>query len=262
VLPVSFASGTAVLSGKLYQQGDGTVHPTVVLLSAYSRAAAENADIAAGVQAEGWNALVFDFSGTWGSTGEYSFDNALVDAGNVVAILRSTAGESWGVAGDRIVLVGRGEGGWLVLMAAARDDAIACVGALSPIDVGILGGMMAEDPTLREGLITETRVLAEETSMRLAMTPEAIVDDMIARADSLGLGPLAPRLASRPLLLVGAGLDQSYPYYEQARLVDALTAAGATKLTTAMIDDNHRFMGSRPALVQQVRDWLHNGCGY
>jgi len=64
------------------------------------------------------------------------------------------------------------------------------------------------------------------------------------------------------VLLVGASLDQSYTFYEQSRLVNALTAAGATMLTTAILEDNHRFLQQRPALVQQVTNWLRDGCGH
>lgn len=264
VLSLSLASGAAVLDAKLYGPGDGAVHPTVVLLSAILRDAAENADIAAGVVAEGWNALMFDFRGSFGSTGAYSLENSLTDIVNVLAILRSPAAANWGVAGNRIVLVGRGEGGWYALMGAARDGAIACVGGLSPMNIGVLGREAEADPALKAQLIEDLRPATEgaNPTYRLATTPDDFAEDMITNADAYDLELQAPQLTNLPVLLVGASLDQSYTFYEQSRLVNALTAAGATMLTTAILEDNHRFLQQRPALVQQVTNWLRDGCGH
>ncbi len=263
VLSLSLASGTSVLDAKLYQPGDGAVHPTVVLLSAILRDAAENADIAAGVVAEGWNALMFDFRGSFGSTGAYALENSLTDIVNVVAILRSPAAGNWGVDANRIVLLGRGEGGWYALMGAARDGAIACVGGLSPMNIGVLGREAEADPALKAQLIEDLRPATEgaNPTYRLATTLEEFAEDMITNADAYDLELQAPQLTNLQVLLVGASLDQSYTFYEQARLVDALRAAGATMLTTDILEDNHRFLEHRPALVQLVTSWLRDGCG-
>jgi pimeloyl-ACP methyl ester carboxylesterase len=75
-----------------------------------------NLDLAQVVRANGWNVIYFNYRGSWGSQGEFSFKHCVEDVVNVVAFCKKYA-DSLQIDTSRIALFGHSMGGWVCLKA-------------------------------------------------------------------------------------------------------------------------------------------------
>jgi len=79
----------ALLAGFIYKANGPRKHPTLLLLHGYP-GNERNLDLAQVVRAHGWNVIYFDYRGSWGSQGQFSFKNCVKDVVNVVNFCKST----------------------------------------------------------------------------------------------------------------------------------------------------------------------------
>ena len=124
---LEFESAGARLNGIFYlPAGDGP-HPVVILLHG-NPGNERNLDVAQALRRAGYAALYFNYRGSWGSGGTFSRTHAIEDVNAALRFVRSRlATERYRVDSARVALVGHSMGGWLALLAAARDPRVACV---------------------------------------------------------------------------------------------------------------------------------------
>src|SRR5262249_11189419 len=78
------------INGLIYQPTGVGPHPTLVICHGLP-GNEENLDLAQAVRRAGWNAVTFNYRGSWGSPGDYRFGQNLEDADAVLAYLRDPA---------------------------------------------------------------------------------------------------------------------------------------------------------------------------
>lgn len=258
MVELAIDSHGARLNGFLYLAQGAGLHPAVALLHGYP-GNERNLDLAQALRRAGYDVLFFDYRGSWGSGGVFSWSHALEDVAAAVGFLRSAAARTeHRVDGGRIALVGHSFGGWLALEAAAADPRIRCVASLSGVNLG--GGRLddpAGDAAWRAYL--EATNHPDSGPIRAASVEalhrEAAVER--ARFDLLGL---VPRLKDRGVLLIAAARDTGVPPADHHEpLVRALTAGGAQRLDSELFDDDHAYSAHRVALARTVVHWL-DGC--
>lgn len=108
-------SQTSLLAGFIYKANGAQKHPTLLLLHGYP-GNERNLDLAQVVRAHGWNVIYFDYRGSWGSQGQFSFRNCVRDVVNVVAYCKKYQ-DSLRIDTSNIVLFGHSMGGWICLKA-------------------------------------------------------------------------------------------------------------------------------------------------
>src|SRR5438270_7758661 len=80
-------SGGVEINGVAYLAGGAGSHPTLVLLHGLP-GNEKNLDLAQAVRRAGWNVVTFNYRGSWGSPGTFSFRGNLADAKAVLAYVR------------------------------------------------------------------------------------------------------------------------------------------------------------------------------
>ncbi len=88
VIHVPSFGGT--INGLVYVASGAGPHPTLVLCHGLP-GNEKNLDLAQAVRRAGWNAVTFNYRGSWGSPGTFSFAHTLEDAASVLAYLRMPA---------------------------------------------------------------------------------------------------------------------------------------------------------------------------
>jgi pimeloyl-ACP methyl ester carboxylesterase len=111
-------SGKFLLAGFIYKANGEQKHPTLLLLHGYP-GNEKNLDVAQVVRAHGWNVIYFDYRGSWGSQGQFSFTNCVQDVVNVVSFCQKNA-DHFHIDTSNIVLFGHSMGGWICLKALAQ----------------------------------------------------------------------------------------------------------------------------------------------
>ena len=110
-----------LINGVVYSPTGAGPHPTIVICHGLP-GNEKNLDLAQALRRAGWNAVTFNYRGSWGSPGNFRFAQNLEDANAVLAYLRANA-STLGVDTSRIVLAGHSMGGWVVAHTAARSRA-------------------------------------------------------------------------------------------------------------------------------------------
>src|SRR6185369_16172367 len=115
---LTIPSEGSLIQGLFYRANGKQKHPTLLLLHGYP-GNERNLDLAQVVRSQGWNVIYFDYRGSWGSQGKFSFENAVQDVVNVVAFCEKNQ-DKLQIDPSNIVLFGHSMGGWVCLKALQR----------------------------------------------------------------------------------------------------------------------------------------------
>jgi pimeloyl-ACP methyl ester carboxylesterase len=229
-------------------------HPVVLLLHGFP-GNEKNLDLAQAIRRDGWDVVYFDYRGSWGSPGDFSFTHSIEDTQAAVTYLRDeTHAKKLRSDPAYIVLIGHSMGGFMARYAGAQDPAIKAVGLISAADMGVDKVQSLKPSQEKEATASLAAHLAQEGMAPLAgCTPESLAKEVVANAAAWNVPNLAPKLATRPVLVITSddGLAPSNDAF-----VAALHKAGATDLTTVHLTTDHSYSDQRIALEKAVLEAL------
>jgi uncharacterized protein len=244
----------SMLNALAYIAGGPGPHPTVLLLHGFP-GNEKNLDLAQAIRRDGWNVVYFDYRGSWGSPGDFSFTHSIEDTQSAVAYLRDpTHAKKLRSDPAYIVLIGHSMGGFMARYVGAQDPAIKAVGLISAADMGVDRMQSLKPDQEKEATTHLATDLASEGMAPLARcTPDSLAKEVAANASAWNIPNLAPKLATRPLLVITSddGLAPSNDAF-----VAALRKAGATDITTVHLTTDHSYSDQRIALERSVLEAL------
>ncbi len=235
-------SGGVEINGVAYLAAGEGVHPTLVIAHGWP-GNEKNLDLAQAVRRAGWNAVTFNYRGSWGSPGEFHFAQVPEDAANVIAWLRTPdVAAKFGVDPSRIALAGHSMGGWATAMTASRDPALIGAVLISAADMASLSAMP------RAMLVKA----ASENAETLVTTPEKMADELAAGAKPFALQNSAAGLAKLPVLVLSS--DDGLAPRTDALAASILALGG--KMQAQHFTTDHSYSDARLELQTAVIAWL------
>lgn len=251
---LAFESGGSRINGFIYLAQGKEPHPTVVLLHGYP-GNERNLDLAQAMRRAGMNVLYFNYRGSWGGGGEFSFANAQEDVATAVRWLRSPElVKRYHIDPARIALVGHSMGAWLALLGAAADSGVKCAGSIELGDLSRLWKRAhADSSSLRE--MTGYDDWLTQPGGPLHADARALEASLDANAERWDVTTHARELAPHTLLLI-----ENDHNADHAPLVAALGTAGAKHVTAEVWKTDHSFSDRRIALSRAVVGWLERSC--
>ena len=234
-----------LVNGVLYAPSGAGPHPTLVICHGLP-GNEKNLDLAQAVRRAGWNAVTFNYRGSWGSPGQFRFLQNIEDARAVLAFLRDPANAArLSIDPHRIAIAGHSMGGWVTANVAAHDSALLGAILISAAD------MSAEAQTRpRERVVAS---MADDMESLAGVTPESMADDLAANAKGYDFALAADGLARLPLLVLSSN-DGLAPSTDA--LVKAVQARGSKRATAIHADTDHGWSDRRIFLEIQVINWL------
>ena len=240
-------SGGVKINGVAYLAGGAGAHPSVVLLHGLP-GNEKNLDLAQAIRRAGWNVVTFNYRGSWGSPGTFSFEGNLADARAVLAFVRDPANAGpLQIDTHRLVLAGHSMGGWVTALTAAQDPGLAGAVMISAADMGGRGASAATRAIV-------VKSMSEDMETLSTTTPEKMADEIIGFSPRLSFNAeVAKGLAGKPLLVLTSddGLAGN-----AERLVKAIQADGGKQVTLHHEATDHSWSGKRIALEAAVISWL------
>jgi pimeloyl-ACP methyl ester carboxylesterase len=232
-----------LINGLVYSPSGAGTHPTLVICHGLP-GNEKNLDLAQAVRRAGWNAVTFNYRGTWGSPGPFRFAQNPQDAEAVLAYLRDPANATkLGVDPKRIAIAGHSMGGWVVAHAASRDPALMGAALISMADMGLLGSAPHAQAV---------KVMADDMETLADVTAESMADEVAAHAKEFVVAGTAAGLAKIPILAITSN-DGLAPHTDS--LVAAIKSKGG-KVATVHMDTDHGYSDHRIALENAVIAWL------
>ena len=237
-------SGGVKINGIALVAAGAGVHPTLVFLHGLP-GNEKNIDLLQAVRRAGWNAVTINYRGSWGSPGDFRFDNTLADAAALLAFLREPANaQALGIDTTRLVLGGHSMGGWVTALTAARDRGLAGAILISPANMGAEGAVKRDDAVA---------LMADNMESLAGGTAETFADDLLRGAAARHWSHAVSGLARLPLLVLTSD-DGLAPGADS--LVAGLRRAGDTRVTVVHEATDHSWSDRRIALESAVLRWL------
>lgn len=236
-------SNGVVINGVAYTAEGAGTHPTVVLIHGFP-GDEKNLDLAQAVRRAGWNVVTFNYRGSWGSPGRFSFGGSLQDVRAVLAFVRDPANvRRYDIDTSRIILVGHSAGGWAAAMTAEEDHDVAG-------SILISGVNLAETPANHARLVALFGGMMEGIA---GATPETLATEVDEHRQAFDWRPGAAALAKKPLLVLTAddGLAQMGD-----ELVQQVRRVRGARVSTFHYATDHSWSDARIRLEQQVIEWL------
>lgn len=241
---VHIPSGGVEINAVIYVAAGKGPHPVVVLCHGLP-GNEKNLDLAQAIRRAGWTVITFNYRGSWGSPGSYSFANDLADVDAVLAYARDPVNAAkLGLDPKFIVLGGHSLGGWVTALTAAHDKGLAGAFMISPGNLGRIGKFPRDQATA---------FLKDNGMESLATTPEAMADELIAKGDAYDFVKTAPRLTDTRLLVLTSD-DGGAPAADA--LVAGIRAKGGKGVKTVHATTDHSWSDARVRLASEVIGWL------
>lgn len=243
-------SGNVAINGVAYLAAGPGVHPTVVICHGLP-GNEKNLDLAQAVRRAGWNAITFNYRGSWGSPGNYRFTQNPEDAKAVLAFLRDPKNAAqYGIDAKRIAIVGHSMGGWVAATVGGQDGALLGVGMISSANMG-----KRHTNFMGNHHMNLLQFMAESMESLAGVTAKNMADEVSAQAATFDFVQHAKALASKPMLILTSD-DGLAP--ESDELAAAIRAQGSTSLQTRHVATDHSWSDRRIALQASVINWLQS----
>ena len=230
-------------------------HPAVVLLHGFP-GNEKNLDLAQAIRRDGWTVLCFNYRGSWGSPGTFSFAHAIEDTETAIAWLRIPSNaRRLRVDTDRIVLAGHSMGGMISAVVGARDPKLVGVGLISAADMA--GHLL---PAARGGktsasISSVAAKLAENGLYPLAgSTSEELARELLANAETWSISAQSTGLAAHPLLVVSS--DDGLAPATEILVREVQRLPNAKSVTSQHFNTDHSYSDHRLALEAAFLNWL------
>ncbi len=234
----------SLINALLYEAAGAGPHGTVILLHGFP-GNEKNLDLAQAIRRSGWNVLYFDYRGSWGSPGSFSFTHCMEDTEAALAYLRDPANaKKLRVDSAKLVLIGHSMGGMIALYEGAHDPKVLGVDVFSAADMAAYAQVPGDAPAeaKQETLKAVAGALADEGMAPLAgCTPGGLAAELMAHPEWT-FAQDATGLVRRPVLIVTSDDGGAAP---AQKLADALIAADKGQARYVHVATDHSFSGKR-----------------
>lgn len=260
VIPIAFDSHGDKVSGIFFPASGEGPFPTVILAHGFPGGEGDVFGLGQRLSEQGFDALAFNYRGTYKSQGLYSPATSLEDVKSAIEYLKlpSTV-KRFSVDSTNLCLIGYSYGGGMALLGSLFDPAIKRVVSISGADLNILAGQFKNDEEYRlahQNFLDEC--MADSTMCRGIGGKESHEwlfnhredFDILARAEQLSL---------KKIFLIGGWRDESAAVeYYVLPLFRELRSHSVENVDIQIYDTDHSFEGFRDQLANDIMIWLES----
>jgi esterase/lipase/predicted SnoaL-like aldol condensation-catalyzing enzyme len=250
------------LQGKFYISEGTERFPIVILLHGFPGGEGDVLGIGKKLSEVGYNALTFNYSGTYKSEGEFNFDNSQKDIETVFKFIHQPVNiTKFKIDTTHIILGGYSYGGGMALTYAANHPKIKEVFSIAGNDHGEFMKEYNRNPEMQKGIdqmFDELKTQKKVVRFGPGGTVKEIAEMKIIESNpTYDLRYCVPLLVQKRILLISGWDDHSVsieniilPLYRE------LKKKKAENINIVGFQDDHSFKNSRDEIAQIVINWL------
>lgn len=237
-------SGDVQINGVAYLASGAGPHPTMIICHGLP-GNEKNLDLAQALRRAGWNAITFNYRGSWGSPGSFRFAQNPEDARAVLAYIRVPANaQKLGIDTSRVAITGHSMGGWAAAMSAASDRDLDGIILISTANIGAVG---------RLPIGAVEAVMADSMESLAGTTPSILSEEVRTNAEAYDFVNKAASLTKIPLLVLSSD-DGLAP--DTDALANAIGQLGGKQVTSVHVATDHSWSDRRIRLQTEILGWL------
>lgn len=214
---------------------------TVILIAGYP-GNDTNFDIAQEIRRQGKNVIHFNHRGAWGSQGEYTYSNCLVDIENLIAYLsQEQVSQELKIDTNNFSLLGRSYGGGIALISGSLLPQVKKIIAISTVNYG---NLMRRYDTLDE-LSGFKKYMQKQIMINHDI--DAFLQELLDRKEDFDILTYADQLKEKKVLLIEDSTKND-KWIKQIKNSEFV-----------VLESDHNFIDQRKTLQELIIQWLQKG---
>ena len=252
IFPLSLNGPQGKLINVFYAAGGNEPRPTLIFAHGYP-GHEKNFDLAHDLRNQGFNVLIFFYSGCWGSSGAFSFHNSFADVNSVVdAIISSNIPN---IDKNNLFFLGHSIGCIAAATATIRRPEIRGCIFLMPCDLGRIYYFERDNKKLLSELES---ILAEGIPWLNGVTTADLLDEISADPSAFSFDALLDQLQKKPVLWISGKEDNmaeesihTTPHRKKMEKVPGC------KIEWRSIKTDHYFSNARAQVAYEIINFLN-----
>jgi len=256
-VPVVFESKGAHIRGLFYKATGVEPLPTVVLCHGFPGSNTDVLGLGERLMKEGFNALAFNYRGTWGSEGLFTIANSLEDVTSAIRYVESSSTtREFNVDPSSITVIGWSYGGGIALLGSLNKPTVRRMVYIAGGNLSEVGRMMQQSSEFERAILKMTDQSISESCFN-SLPAEELFAEVFANMNKCDLVKHAKALSDRDILIIGGWRDKGNTIeHHILPLYRALQKHGAKQVQIEMFDTDHPFTNARNQLADRIVSWL------
>lgn len=249
------------LKGKFFASEREYISPTIIMVPGFPGNETDVIGLGSLLSAKGVNVLIFNYSGTFNSGGEFSFRNNLKDICAAYGFINKPAIiKKYNIDTSLIYLGGYSHGGGMALAYASLHPEVKAVFSIAGNDFGEYMREYMRSPEMKKTVDENFDKMIAGLNLRYDANslPKNIAEKGIENIDPIfDIRRNAAHLTGKDILLIG-GWDDEQATIDQyiLPLYRALQKENADQVMITAFNDNHSFKNSREKIAVAIINWL------
>lgn len=257
-IEISFNSNDDKIHGWFYKAKGAGPFPTVVLLHGFPGRDGDLYELGRSLAEEGFNALTFNYSGTWRSEGIWTPITSLTSVESAIEFLQQEETiRRFGIDTTSITLIGDSYGGGMALLGAIHNGMVKRVVSIAGGDLYVIGKLIEENPDFRKAHQQYLDECMSDSTVCRGYGGRKTHEFFLEYKDDFNLLSYADVLCEKDILFVGGWIDYTIPFEDHALpLYRSLKKLGAQNVEICMFDTDHSFGNVQDKLRSKIVSWL------
>lgn len=256
-IPVAFESKGANIHAIFYQASGVEPLPTVILCHGFTGNDTDVLGLGERLRKDGYNALAFNYRGTWGSEGLFTIANSLEDVASAIHYMESSSTiREFNVDPSSITVLGWSYGGGMALLGSLNELTIRRVVYIAGGNLSEVGRMMKQSAQFKEAILKMVDKGIADSGFS-SLLAEELFADVFSDMDKYDLVKHAEAISNKDVLLIGGWRDQeNMVEHHILPLYRALQEHGAKRVQIEVFNTDHAFTNTRSQLADRIVSWL------
>ena len=257
-IEIIFESNGDKIHGWFYKAEGKGPFPTVILLHGFPGWDGDLYELGQNLINEGFNALTFNYSGTWKSEGIWTAKTSIKSVESAIDFLQSQKSiKTFGIDTSNITLIGDSYGGGMALLGSLYSHSVKRVISIAGGDLYVLGKMIEENPDFRKTHQQFLDKCMSDSTVCRGYGGKITHERFLKYKDDFNLKKFAEKLSEKNILLLGGWLDHTITIEDHILpLYRALQKQEAMNLEIYIFNTDHSFKNVRDELRLKIISWL------